>query len=200
MSRVFYAFTVLVAGLALVGAGCGPEGQNNNNPPPEDNNENDAVYAGWQSYTNNDGGYAVKYPADFSLSEGVLTPTGFGNFPAVKIVIPERFFTGTNLGNDSGIFVYQSCMLEGTQDATAVMIQQGENRFREFKISRGEAGHFYDTNLLSTQAGTGCYNLMLFLHSLNAEASAPGEVVTQFDRKALTDILYKVAGSLTILN
>jgi len=200
MNRAYYAFTALAMGLVLVGAGCVPN--TINTPPveqPPANNDDNSAYAGWLTYTNNNEGYSIKYPADFTVkADSTISPV-FGSFPAVKFVIPDRYFTGTNLSQDSGIFMYKSCLLEGIENATAVMTTAGKNKFKEYKISDAGAGNFYESDILSVQSGTYCYNLMSFLHDLNVDNFAPGQTVTQYDRKGLTDILYKMAGSLEMV-
>ena len=210
MNKTFFSLTAVVASFILIGAGCNI---NINTPPAEVPAKTDVTSKtpplvnipeinklpdNWVWYNDQQALVSYGYPKDFTAQPKQQVPVGImKDVTATRFDIPDRFITGTNLGTGSAIFVYKNCTIEGMAQAESRVVTKNGKKFTEYTTTEGAAGNRYNTVLISTNNEiTGCVNFLLYMHSLNVDNFAPGQVVTQFDHAGLTNIAYEMAGSV----
>ncbi len=136
------------------------------------------------TYINTNDGYRVHYPKDFILATS--TEDDLFN-KGVSFVVPPQLTTGTNLATDSRIYIEKLA-------ASSTCVAAGKD---PIITEEAGAGNFYHS-LVYTKGQPGmCYEITLFVHSMNIANYEPGAVVS-FDQDVLDKAIKTVVDSFTI--
>lgn len=138
----------------------------------------------WKLYQNIESGYLLKYPADFPLQENIQGKPG-----EIVFTFPPSFTYSTNLGGSTAdSYISIETRPENKCDfGTLLDVPQGLVRALSDKSIQGAlwtggmttdagAGNFYSTTVYKTSKYGACYNVRLFIHSVNINNYDPGTV------------------------
>jgi hypothetical protein len=146
-----------------------------------------------KTYTDPSGLFSVSYPKEYQ----VATSSNNGLFSkGVSFVVPESLTDGTNLSEDSRIYIEVSsasstCSAALFADSSSSLTGTEEVRVETFGIttydvvsySDAGAGNFYEGEVYTIKKGGKCVAIQQFVHSSNIGNYPPG-TVTEFDREA----------------
>ncbi|MEI9989448.1 MAG: hypothetical protein WDM86_05355 [Rhizomicrobium sp.] len=163
-----------------------------------------ALAAPPKHYTDRTLGYAIAYPADWTIdTQYVYDQLGPGReIKGVAIQIPQSLTAGTNLGGDTKLSVES---LSGRGCTPARFVDPAENAHtlhadgRVYSVATSEdagAGNRYETTVFVLDATSPCLAVRYFIHYSAIENYDPG-TVRPFDRARLTSAFDRIRATLT---
>jgi hypothetical protein len=150
--------------------------------------------AGWKAYSDSKAGFAIFYPAGWSVNRNYVYP-GFGpdhDIHGVLFGVPESLTRGTNLSTSlTGVSV-ESVTGNGKCDATRFIPESQDLRtlkdagrvWSTANTQDAGAGNFYDVAVFALPVTKPCLAVRYTIHSTNIGNYDPG-TVKAFDRTGL---------------
>ena len=145
------------------------------------------------------------YPQDFTLNESYAY-TGVPNKPisGVKLTIPAKMATGTNLGADTGLSVEslpraRSCTgdIYLLDNVRAENVVENGIEYSVASTSDAGAGNFYEETVYALPGSKPCTAVRYFIHTTNI-GNYPEGTVREYDRGALLADFDKIRWSLEL--
>lgn len=211
MIKKFFSVVFGAILLVVLGAGCLNNNADNNTistttpttttSTTVSGTQQNQAESGYLRYANAQEGYSIDYPSDFVYAQNQKNPAGLDSFSGTKFILSNVYFNGTNLSNDSAIYVYKGCARDQYYEKIATGTVQGKlGKFDFYKQQDAGAGNLYTSSLWTTKSGNECYNILFFAHSSNIlnydEANRP----KAYDDTKLQSILMKMAQSIEAFN
>lgn len=160
----------------------------------------------WLTYESAQDGYKISYPSDFSL-KGDNIFLNDQNATGTEIDYPETYTTGTNL-HEAYIGITKRAVesqfdcyaaLSGGINGTPVTTTINGVDFYKIDESGAGAGNYYEDVRYATYKGNYCYNIALFMHSVQRLNYPPDIRPAEFDRNAVTNIFDQIAKTFSLL-
>jgi hypothetical protein len=152
-----------------------------------------AAPTGWRTYTDEKLGYAISYPAGWTLDKHYIYG-GFGpdhEIRGVAFQIPQSLTKGTNLSASRTVLSVETVQGNTCNAARFIpdppyqkTIHDGRRRWSTASATEGAAGNFYETAVFALPERSPCIAVRYSIHSTNIGNYDPG-TVQPFDRAGL---------------
>lgn len=159
----------------------------------------------WKLYRSQNYGFEIRYPADFSPNEITdITPVVVNGALVSIAMTDKKYFSGTNLREASIIIgarhndeALSRCL---KAEAGSLYKYKGGDLpkeevnsipFSRDFVEEGAAGHLYEKTSYRTIHKDACYEIALFIHSVNVGVRHPG-TVSAFKRDEVMEKLHQV--------
>jgi len=167
----------------------------------------DGTADAWNTEVNTNDGFKISYPPDFSLKDDSIFLVD-QNTTGTEIDFPATYTTGTNLhqayvGITRRMVESQfNCFVafNGSQIAlpTSTIKINGVEYYKLDETDAG-AGNLYEDVRYATYKGNYCYNVALFLHSVQRLNYPPETRPAEFDRATVTSFFDQIMKTFNIL-
>lgn len=147
----------------------------------------------WQAYTNEEMGFALHYPADYSVDEAYSYEIAPGRVArGVSFIVPQIWSEGTNLASDTRVSVesipeLSSCnvaqYLYNTPTQNLSFVDEGLEYSFGSEVGAAAGNRYEETVFMRSDRGP-CIAIRYFIHTTNIENYEEGAVV-EFDAQAL---------------
>ncbi len=164
----------------------------------------------WESYTSTNYGWNIDYPKEVTPNDHyVYEGLGDGKaLPAVAFPLPQKFYQGTNLSDNSGVIVIRKDNIATCTPLAFTLFNLDPGvplqhttinsmLWTMMKTHDAGAGNFYEETLYTTGNTHACYNVRLFVHTTNIE-NYPTGTITPFDRSGIEALFVHMLQSFSI--
>ncbi|MFA5062047.1 MAG: hypothetical protein WC526_02790 [Patescibacteria group bacterium] len=159
----------------------------------------------WNTYASTKDGYKISYPPEFNLKDDNIFLVDH-NATGTEIDFPSTYTTGTNLREayvgitNRKVATPADCYasFNGGENSSSTVTINGIT-FNKIDESGAGAGNYYEDVRYAVVKGDSCYNVALFMHSVQRlnypEETRPAE----FDRAAVTNIFDEIMKTFSLL-